>query len=324
MKNEMKKRKLGRTNLEVSEIGLGTTAIGYLYGLGPRDLPSESEAIDYLKKVVALGVNFIDTAPFYQTAEERIGKSGIAKIPGVIVSTKCGHILDRGEEIDAVTLARKMREEVLESLKKLKMDCLELVQVHGGSVEKIKDGSIINAMQKLKDEGKVKFVGISVRGEEAALAAIDSGFFDTIQLAYSILDQRMADRVFKAAKEKNIGVINRSVLMKGALSGASKHLSDPLKDLKKNSDLAKNIAEKLGITLPELAVRFALSNDVVGTVLVGTNKFEHMKSIVEASKQGHLPEDILRDLRGLRVDDLLQIEIKNWPKEISADTKDRK
>src|SRR3989344_5167951 len=199
MENKIKKRKLGRTGLEVSEIGLGTTAIGYLYGLGPRDLPSEDEAIDYLKKVVDLGVNFIDTAPFYQTAEERIGKSGIAKKDGVIVSTKCGHALDRGEDMDALALEKKMKEEVEESMRKLDVDHLELVQVHGGSVEKIKNGSIINAMQKLKDEGKVRFVGISVRGEEVALAAIDSGFFDTIQVAHSILDQRMADRGFKYA-----------------------------------------------------------------------------------------------------------------------------
>ena len=203
----LKKRVLGRTGLSVSEIGLGTTEIGYVYGIGPRDLPEEDEAVAFLKRVVELGVTFIDTGHFYGAAEERIGKSGIAKLPGVLVSTKCGHVLDRGEAISDEELARQMREEVEESLRKLQLDVIPLVQVHGGTVERIRDGSIIRGMQKLKEQGKVKFVGISTRGEEAPLAAIESGFFDVLQLAHSILDQRMAKRVFAEAKKNNIGII---------------------------------------------------------------------------------------------------------------------
>ncbi len=324
MSQTLAKRRLGRTNISISEIGLGTTVIGYLYGLGPRTLPSEEEAVTFLRKVIEAGVTFIDTAPYYQLAEERIAASGIQHLPGVIVSTKCGHILDRGEDISDTDLAQAMISEVEVSLRKFGMDHLELVQVHGGTAERIRNGSIIHAMQKLKDAGKVRFVGISTRGEEAPLAAIESGFFDTLQLAHSILDQRMAKEIMPEAKKHNLGIINRSVLMKGALTPASQFLAPSLPDLRKNSDSAAVLAAQLGITLPQLAIRFALSNTAITTVLVGSNKFSHIQNAIDAALMGPLPEDILTQLRALAVEDIMQVELRNWPPEISADTKDRK
>jgi len=324
MSQSLKQRTLGRTGLKVSEIGLGTTVIGYVYGIGPRDLPPEDEVLKFLHEVVERGVTFIDTGSFYGVAEERIGRSGVAKLPGVIVSTKCGHVLDRAEAITDKDLAKIMRNDVEASLQKLGLDHLELVQVHGGTAERIKDGSIIGAMQKLKDEGKVRFVGISTRGEEAPLSAIESGFFDVLQLAHSILDQRMTKRVFAEARKRNIGIINRSALLKGALTPAAEHLAPVLSPLKKNSDAAKKIAECLGIDLSTLALRFALSNDAISTVLVGTNKFKHIESALRAAADGPLPEDILKELSALAIDDPLQVDPKNWPADMVADTKDGK
>lgn len=324
MSQTLAKRRLGRTNISISEISLGTTVIGYLYGLGPRTLPSEEEVATFLRKVIEAGVTFIDTAPYYQLAEERIAASGIQHLPGVIVSTKCGHILDRGENISDADLAQAMISEVEVSLRKFGVDHLELVQVHGGTAERIRNGSIIHAMQKLKDAGKVRFVGISTRGEEAPLAAIESNFFDTLQLAHSILDQRMTKEIMPEAKKHDLGIINRSVLMKGALTPASQFLASSLSDLKKNSDSAAVIAAQLGITLPQLAIRFALSNTAITTVLVGSNKFSHIQNALDAALMGPLPEDVLTQLRTLAVEDIMQVELRNWPPEISADTKDRK
>lgn len=110
-------RILGRTELTVSALGLGTTEIGYVYGIGDRNMPSEKEAINLLHRAVDLGITFIDTGHFYGAAEERIGASGIAKRDSIIVSTKCGHVLDRGEDITEEELASQFRNEVEQSLK---------------------------------------------------------------------------------------------------------------------------------------------------------------------------------------------------------------
>lgn len=321
MANRLQQRTLGRTDLSVSCLGLGTTEIGYVYGIGPRDLPNEQDAIALLRRAVELGITFIDTGHFYGEAETRIGKSGIAKMPGVIVSTKCGHMLDRGEAISDDELAKAMEAEVDESLRKLGLDVIPLVQVHGGTAARIKDGSIISGVRRLKEKGKVRWVGISTRGEEAPLAAIESGFFDTLQLAHSILDQRMVARVFTEAKKHNIGVINRSTLLKGALTPARDYLAPELVDLRRNGEVAAEIAAEMGTDLPSLALRFALSNEAVHTVLVGSNKIKNIERAVAAADDGPLPLNVLKRLTELAVPDPMQVDPKNWPASMVADAK---
>lgn len=308
----MLSRTLGRTGLKVSPVGLGTVEIGNVYGLGPRTLPSEEEVIRLLQQAVELGVTFIDTARSYGVAEERIRKSGIGKNPNVIISTKCCLAFEKNDDIAPDDMRRMMREEVEESLRVLKIERIPLLQLHGGSERMIKSGIIQETMEKLKREGKVGFVGISTRGEEAPLAAIESGFFDTLQVAHSILDQRMTARVFPEAQKHSVGIINRSVLLKGALTPASQYLVEGLGPLKKASDKAAKIAQELGMDLPSLAVRFVLSNPAVNTAIIGSSKLKNIESTVTAAEAGPLPEEVLVQLRQLAIDDPMQMDPSKW------------
>jgi aryl-alcohol dehydrogenase-like predicted oxidoreductase len=303
----------------MSEIGLGTAALGYVYGIGPRELLPEDKAIRFIQEAVDLGITFIDTAKMYGVAEERVGKSGVAKKPGVIVSTKCGHVLDRGDAISDKELAAGLRQEVEESLRTLKLDCIELIQVHGGTPERIRDGSIIRAMQTLKDEGKVRFVGIATRGVDTPLAAIESGFFDVLQMAYSIIDQRVRD-VAEMAHEHRIGVINRSVFLKGVLSSRSKFISLSLPALKERAERAAAIAKQAGLDVSALALRFALSNPAISTVLVGTTNTDHLRAAIDAARAGTLPNNVLVELQKLSLDDVSQVDPRFWPADMVADT----
>jgi aryl-alcohol dehydrogenase-like predicted oxidoreductase len=305
-------RTLGRTDISVSALGLGTAEMGYAYGIGPRDVPDEDSALALLRRAVELGVTFIDTARFYGVAEERIGRSGLSKLPGITIATKCGHALDRDEHVSDAELARAFVAEVDESLRKLGLESIPLLQVHGGTAERIRDGSIIGAVEKIQKSGKARFVGISTRGEEAALAAIESGFFDTLQLAHSILDQRMTEVLTKAA-EQRIGIINRSVLLKGALTPAAQHLAPSLAPLKKQAAAAERIAREIGTDLPSLAIRFALSNPHIHTILVGSNKVGHIEAAVRAVREGPLSQDVLATLRTLAISDPTQVDPKQWP-----------
>lgn len=305
---------LGATGLAVSNIGLGTVEIGLPYGIDVKDLPSDHEAERILKSAVEMGITYIDTARGYGVAEERIGKSGIGNIPGVIIGTKCAQFLEKGEDPRGIELEKRIREEIETSLRQLKLDVLPLVQLHGGSAEQIKRGELIEIMQKLKDEGKVRHVGIATRGIEAPLAAITSGFFETIQTAYSILDQRMAARVLPEAREKNIGIINRSVLLKGALTAAAEKLPENLTPLKENSAAAAAIAKSMEIDLPTLAIRFAASNPAISTILLGTIKPHHLASAIAAVASGPLPPEILVNLHNLALEDPAQVDPAQWPK----------
>lgn len=310
---------LGRTGLKVSRIGLGTAEIGFAYGIGPRTLPSEEEAISFLKAAVDLGVTYFDTAYFYGLAEERIGKSDILKNSNTIVATKCGQFLEAGEDPRGLELEQRLRDQVEVSLRKMRVDSVPILILHGGSKEQLKRGELIMILRKFKVEGKAKHIGISTRGEEASIAAIESDFFDVVQVAFSILDQRMTKKVLPLALEKNIGVICRSVLLKGALTELANNLPKSLAWLKINSFRAGIIAEdELDCDLPTLAIRFALSQPVLSTVLVGTNKIQNLQKAVSLVEKNHLPRDIISKLEKLAVDDLMQVDPFRWKSSVSA------
>ncbi|MBM3231063.1 aldo/keto reductase [Candidatus Peregrinibacteria bacterium] len=315
------RRTLGKTTLEVSALGLGTTEIGFVYGIGPRTLPEDKEAIALLQRAVECGITFIDTANYYGVAEERIASSNIAKKKGVVIATKCGHVLDTSERITDDEIVKQLRTEVEHSLKTLRMETIDLVQIHGGTAEQIRSGVLTHVMMELRKEGKLRFIGISTRGLEAPLAAIADGNFDTLQLAHSILDQRMVQNVFAAATEKNIGIINRSVLLKGALTPARTHLAPSLTPLKRAADAAQKIADEVGCTLPELAVRFAIADNRIASALIGSSKMEHIESAVRAAEQEPLSEDILQRLRMLAVADERQVDPKFWDTKYISDVK---
>jgi len=304
---------LGSTHLEVSPIGLGTVEIGLPYGIGVKNLPTEKEAEAILKTAVDLGVTYIDTARSYGVAEERIGKSGIAKLDNIVIGTKCGQFLKQEPDLSGPDLEKRIRADIDTSRKMLKQDQLQLVQFHNELDDFTNYKELIEIFQKLKDEGKVARFGVATRGEAAPLAAYASGFFETSQLAYNILDQRLAQTVLPQAQAKNIGVINRSVLLKGALTKAADKLPDQLAPLKHNAQQAAEIAAKLGLQLPELAIRFALSHPAVSTILIGTIAPEHVKTALAAAAAGPLDQSTLDQLQELAINDPNQVDPANWP-----------
>ena len=133
---ELPSRILGRTGLKVSSIGLGTVEIGRVYGLHSKNIPDENTAIALLKDAVDMGVTFFDTARSYGTSEERIAKSGIARNEDVIIATKCCEDLFSSTNIDDLlskdAISKQICKEVDESLRVLNLDCIPLVQLHGG------------------------------------------------------------------------------------------------------------------------------------------------------------------------------------------------
>ncbi len=319
----MVKRKLGRTNLEIFPLALGTVELGYQYGIGPRKLPSDLEATTLLQRAVDLGVNFFDTAHFYGSAEERIAASGIAQKPGVVIATKCGHDIEKNKDITGTELEKAIRHEVEESLKRLRVDVLTVAMVHGGSAEQIKSGMIIDIMQKLKGEGKVNHCGISTRGEEAPLAAIESDFFDCLQVGYSIFDQRQDRNNLGLAGEKNIGIIARSVLLKGALTPAYIHLPNQLTLIKERYPIIEVLARSIGMDVPTLALRFAFSNKRISTILVGTQSIGHLEKALTTLEQGPLSPEVVKNLEALAIDDPNYADPSYWPATAHSDDKSK-
>ena len=311
----MEYRILGRTGLRVSRIGLGTAELGFAYGLGNRILPSEDDAVKFLKTAVDLGVTYFDTAYFYGVAEKRIGKSGIVKDSNVVIATKCGQFLEAGEDPKGLELEQRLRDQIEGSLRNLRLDFLSILMLHGGTREQIERSELTGLLKKFQKEGKARFLGISTRGEEATLAALQSGVFDVIQVAYSILDQRMVDHVLPLAARDEIGVINRSALLKGVLTDSSpQFFPKQLRVLEENRDFLKAISRGFHCDLSLLALRFNLSEPWVTTVLIGTNKIENLIQSIRASVLGPLPSVLVNALKSFAINDPMQVDPINWPK----------
>lgn len=305
---------LGKTNLEVSPIGLGTVEIGLPYGIGVKTLPSDKEAETILESAIDLGITYIDTARGYGVAEERIGQSGISKTEGIVIGTKCAQFLKDEPGLHGIQLEKRVRDEVDTSRKNLKLKTLPLLQLHIESPDFTNLDELIVIMRKLQEEQKIQHVGIACRGKKVPLAAIQSGFFETIQIAYSIIDQRMTKYVLPQAQAKNVGVICRSALLQGALTLAVAKLPAELTPLKENAKKADEIAAEAGLDLPSLAIRFAASNPAISTVLLGTTKPEHLSTALAAIQAGPLPEHILQELEKCAIDDPSQVDPSQWPK----------
>ncbi len=309
----MPKTRLGATDLLVSRLGLGTAEIGFAYGLGRPELPSEEEALSLLRVSAELGVTFFDTANYYGLSEERIRKSGILKNPAVVVCTKCAKFLEDGAVLDPKEMEKQIFEQVEQSLKTLgNLDVLPLLLLHGPSAAQMKEGTLLSIVEKLRVAGKIRYWGASTRGEESALSVIESGA-DALQVAFSIADQRMRN-IFKKAQTKGVGIINRSVYLKGVFAGKESYLPESLAALKSAAASAKKIADDLGISLTELALRFTLSEPAINVSLVGTANIKNIKEAVISIEHGPLSSDIVAALRALAISVPDQVDPARWPK----------
>ncbi len=304
---------LGQTGLSISRIGLGTVEIGLPYGIANKGLPTDQEAEHILKSALDLGITYFDTARAYGLAEERLGKFGISTTPGITIGTKCGQFLKQEPDLTGTDLAQRIRAEIDESRRLLKLDTLTLVQLHLELPDYAHLPELTEIMLSLQSEGKIKYLGVATRGEDIPLAAIQSGHYHTIQTAYSILDQRMAPRVLSTALANNVGIINRSVLLKGVLTDKRSALPAQLDPLNHAADQAAQIAHDLGITLPELAFRFVASHPAVSTILIGTIKPKHLETAIAAVQYESLPPAIITKLNSLGLTDPDQVDPSRWP-----------
>lgn len=285
----MHHRQLGRTGLKVSDIGFGALEIGRPWGIRSADDPGLPPSLDdvdrLLRRALDLGVNFIDTAAAYEDSEERIGHAIPDRRGDYYLATKFGERFKTGEGSHYDFSAPAARAFLENSLRLLKTDYVDLWQIHCGAndLQTVTSEETQGAMLEAKQSGKARFLGVSPGSVEAAMAAIESGVYDTLQLTYNLYDRAMAQQVLPAAKVANIGVIIKWPLGGGALTRKYERL-DPEKDARRDKAARyEAIAERNGMSLPDLALRFLLSNDAVSTIIAGTRSVAHLEANVANS-----------------------------------------
>ncbi len=307
----MNYRLLGRTALRVSEIGLGTMV--HAGHFGPMD---DRESLAAIEAAMELGVNFIDTSDAYGAgkSEALLGQALRGRREQVILATKGGTTMvgpHRGKRDYSPPYISRVLEE---SLRRLQTDYVDLYQLHNPPLEVIERGEVFDLLDKRREDGKIRFYGVSVNRDEVALASIRSGKVDVIQIEYSILDQTAARQVFPLAQAVGVGVIARVPLRRGLLTGKFTpededrfHEEDvrvrhfPGERFQRELvkvELCRFLLKGPIHSLAQAALAFCLAHPAVSTTIAGARNAHQMRENAAASGV-RLSQDHLRRLREL-------------------------
>ncbi len=311
----MRYRQLGNTELLISEVSLGTVALGMPYGLGAGapagdgvPPPSDREAIRLVHHAIDRGVNFFDTARAYGRSEVVLGRALRGQRHQVAVATKVSSQDEGGGDVRGPELRDQMTESLHTSLRLLGTDYVDLLLLHSASAELLECGDAIALLQRFRSAGKARFIGASTYGTDAPRIAIEQGV-DALQVAYNVLDQRLAAEVLPRAEATATGIIARSVFLKGALSPRADYLPARLATLKAHSHAVKRAAAALSppMTREAAALQFVLAHESIATALVGVRDIAELETSLAAARAPRWREATVERFRRLRCeqDDLL-------------------
>ncbi len=312
-------RRLGKTGLNVSEIGYGAWGIGKFMWIGASD----EESLAALDRAVDLGLNFIDTALGYGQghSERLVGEIVRSRSEQIYVATKIPPKnlkwpAPAGIHPDEAFTAAHLVECTEQSLRNLGMDTVDIQQLHVWSDDWIGQGDWLEGVRKLKEQGKIRFFGISINNHQPwnAIKLIETGLVDTVQVIYNIFDQSPEDELFPACQKHDIGVIVRVALDEGGLTGKiTPETTFPENDFRNRYfrgdrkqqvyERVQNIVSDLGIRTEEMAetaLRFVLSHPAVSTVIPGMRTVSNVERNMKVGDGRGLPKEQLEKLKAHR------------------------
>lgn len=319
----MNYRIFGRTNWRVSDIGYG------MWGMGSWSNSDDQQSLESLQIAIDRGCNFFDTAYVY-------GDGHSEKLLGQVVRANKGKMLYTATKVppknrqwpakpeytlDETFPPEHVEEYVHKSLEAAGLESFDLFQLHVWEDNWIEDDRWAKKLDELRSQDLLSAIGISINRWEPwnGIKTVRSGLIDSVQVIYNIFDQNPEDGLFPACKEMNVAVIARVPFDEGTLTGTltkdskwpegdwrniyfvPENLLPSLERVEKVKeslrDWNQSHADQPEITLPELALRFILSNPTVSTIIPGMRKPQHVEANIAASDAGPLPAELLAELK---------------------------
>ena len=315
----MQYRTLGKTGFKISEISLGTWQVGGKWG----DDFNHETADQILNAAVDSGINFIDTADVYGNgeSEKAVGKFIKNRSERIYVATKCGRQLN--PHTSEAYQPEVLRKFVENSLKNMGLETLDLIQLHCPPMEVYYRPEIFELFDRLKDEGKILNLGISVEKVEEALKGIEYENVTSVQIIFNIFRQRPAELFFDQARKKNVGIIVRVPLASGLLTGKfssnSTFTEGDHRNFNRNGEqfdkgetfsgidyeTGLKAVNELKTTFPNsnhltlVALRWILQHEAVSTIIPGASKPEQVSANVDALNYPDLSEEQLFNINAV-------------------------
>jgi aryl-alcohol dehydrogenase-like predicted oxidoreductase len=301
---DMQIKRLGNSDLEITPLGFGAWAIGggdWAFGWGPQD---DTESIATIREAIDLGLNWIDTAAVYGLghSEEVVAKAleGVPNRPYVF--TKCERIWDENRQIGKSLKATSIRKECEASLRRLKVDVIDLYQIHWPEPdEDIEEGW--NAVNQLKTEGKIRWAGVSNFSAAQMARIAPGGTIVSLQPPYSMLRREIEESILPYCRANNIGTIVYSPMQSGLLTGTwtkERHAALPADDWRKEKnkhfqeplfsrnlklvELIHKIGSRHTKSPGEVALAWVLRHPAVTAAIVGARKPGQLKELVGAAE----------------------------------------
>ncbi|MBI4780621.1 MAG: aldo/keto reductase [Oscillatoriophycideae cyanobacterium NC_groundwater_1537_Pr4_S-0.65um_50_18] len=297
----MQTRQLGNSDLHLTPIGFGAWAIGgsgWAFGWGHQE---DQESIEAIHRALDLGVNWIDTAAVYGLghSEEVVAQALKGRSQQPYVFTKCALIWDEQGEIGRSLKAESIRREVEDSLRRLKLDAIDLYQIHWPNPDpEIEEGW--STLAQLKKEGKVRYIGVSNFNVEQMRRAQQIAPITSLQPPYSLVNRNIESEILPFCQQHHIGVINYSPMQSGLLTGAmtaERVAQLPEDDWRRNStefqeprlsrnlklvELLKQIGQRHDRSPGEVAIAWTLRHPAVTAAIVGGRNGKQVEGIIGA------------------------------------------
>lgn len=289
MTKELPTSVLGRTGLDVTRLSFGAMEIRGSRIWGGRPV-TDQQAETVLNMVLDEGINFIDTANDYGRSEEFIGKYIAHRRDEYYLATKCGCTVVRKDENTDDTPHVWTRDNLFrgleESLQRMKTHYIDIMQLHNPPVDITEQNRLVDALQEMRQQGKVRFISISTTLPHLPVY-LQWGVFDTFQIPYSALERDHEDWISRAA-EAGIGTIIRGGVARGEVGVGLGNENRWQKFEEANLDELRRPGESRTAFL----LRFTLSHPHVDTIIIGTLYPEHLQENIAAVEQGPLPADV--------------------------------
>ncbi|MES2121458.1 MAG: aldo/keto reductase [Chlamydiota bacterium] len=291
----LKKRKLGKQGLEVSELGLGCMGMSQSYGT-----PDDAESMATIHRAIELGVTLFDTAEMYgpYTNEELLGKALKGKREKVVIATKFGYKLVNGKMEGITSHPDHIRKVVNESLKRLGVDYIDLLYQHRVD-PLVPIEEVVGVMAEFVQAGKVRYLGLSEAGEETIRRAHKTHPISAVQSEYSLWERNLEPRIIPLLRELGIGLVPFAPLGRGFLTGTVKRAEEyPEGDFRRtdprlqgaNYDAnmravatVRKMAERKGATPSQLALAWVLHQGEDIVPIPGTKRRSYLEENIAAA-----------------------------------------
>ena len=264
--------------MKLSNITLGTVNFGIDYGLRKgKNKISKKKAKYLIKESYKLGINSFDTSPDYGNAEKILGET-LRNKKKKIIATKV--FIKNSNKLDF----KKLLKSINQSRKNLFQKKLDLLQIHNADQKIIKNKKIKQFFLRIKKEGIIKKIGVTVYSEKEALLAIESGWIKSIQVPYNLINQKMKKKVFILAKKKGVTIYTRSTFLKGVLTKKIYLMPKKIRSIKSSLEDKLNKLDLEIEDLKMLALRFVLSNEIINSTVFGIENITQLKEIIKTKK----------------------------------------